>query len=277
MVKIISDTSALYTVEEGANMGVTVIPLSISIDGTSQRDMCMDIPAFIETIRAGHVPSSSQPPIGEVVEAYDAYPNEDIINLCMADGLSGTYQTACSAREQVSNNERIHVINTKTLCGPHRYLLEKAVKLRDEGLQVDEILAQIHESMAHMHSFLIPQDFSFLKRGGRLKGTAATLGGLLKLKPIMEQVDEGTRLDKFAISRTLAKAADIAGDYFSSQNVGAGYKIYVSHADALLGAEMILNKLKQRFNACKFELLELSPAFITQGGPECIAIQFIKM
>lgn len=277
MVKIISDTSSLYTPTQGKEMDVTIIPLSIFIDGNSQRDMCMDVATFIASIRAGHVPTSSQPPIGEVVEAYDAFAQDDIINLCMADGLSGTYQTACTAREQVAHKEQIHVLNTKTLCGPHRYLLEKAVRLRDEGFNVEDILTHLHDSMSHMHSFLIPQDFNFLKRGGRLKGTAATLGGLLKLKPIMEAVEEGTRLDKFGIARTLAKATDMVGDYFQSQNIGKGYKIFVSHADAKSGADMILDKLKKRFQECSFELLELSPAFITQGGPECIAIQFIKM
>lgn len=277
MVKIITDTSALYTIEEGKQMEVTVLPLSIMIDGQEQRDLCMDVSAFLEKIRTGHVPTSSQPPIGEVVEAYEAYQGEEIINLCMADGLSGTYQTACSAREQVDNKEQVHVLNTKTLCGPHRYLVEKAVKLRDEGYQVQDILSRLQESMNHMHSFLIPQDFNFLKRGGRLKGSAATIGGLLKLKPIMEAVDEGTRLDKFTIARTLSKAVDLVADHFEKQQIGEGYKIFVSHADAKAGADMILKRMKERFSKCSFELLELSPAFITQGGPECIAIQFIKM
>lgn len=276
MVKIVTDTSALFTIEEGAKMDVKVLPLSISINGKNLRDLCFDTKEFLIDVRAGHVPSSSQPPIGEVIDVYEEFPNEDIINICMADGLSGTYQTALSAKESVANKENVHVVNSMTLCGPHRYLVQKAVRLRDAGENVTGILNSLKESMEHMHSFLIPQDFDFLKRGGRLKGTAATLGGLLKLKPIMQAVDGGTRLDKFSIARTLGKATDMIAENFANSGVDSNFKIYVSHADALDNANMILQRLKDRFAQCEFELLELSPAFITQGGPSCIAIQYIK-
>lgn len=275
-MKIITDTSALYTIAQGKELGVDVIPLCININDTQLRDLECDTNAFIQEVREGHVPSSSQPPIGEVIELYEQCPDEEILHICMADGLSGTYQTALSAQDHVDHKEKIHVINSKTLCGPHRYLVEKAVKLRNQKLQLQEIMTQLQESMDDMHSFLIPQDFDFLKRGGRLKGAAATLGGLLKLKPIMEQVDEGTRLDKFTVSRTLSKAASVIKEYMEEHLKDQNYKIYISHADALEGAQMIMKKLKERFNECEFELLELSPAFITQGGPECIAVQYIR-
>lgn len=275
-MKIITDTSALYTIAQGKELGVGVIPLCININDTQLRDLECDTNAFIQEVRKGHVPSSSQPPIGEVIELYEQYPDEEILHICMANGLSGTYQTALSAQDHVDHKEKIHVINSKTLCGPHRYLVEKAVKLRNQKLQLQEIMQQLQESMDDMHSFLIPQDFDFLKRGGRLKGAAATLGGLLKLKPIMEQVDEGTRLDKFTVSRTLSKAASVIKEYMEEHLKDQNYKIYISHADALEGAQMIMKKLKERFNECEFELLELSPAFITQGGPECIAVQYIR-
>lgn len=276
MVKIITDTSALYTVAQGKEMDVTVIPLSVSINGKEQRDLCFDTKEFLADIKEGHVPSSSQPPIGEVVEAYETYADEEIINLCMADGLSGTYQTALSAAEQVANKESIHVINTTTLCGPHRYLVDKAVKLRDEGLNAKAILEHLKVSIENNHSFLIPQDFEFLKRGGRLKGTTATLGGLLKLKPIMEAVDNGSRLDKFSIARTMGKAVDTIANFFEEHHVDETYKIYISHADALDAAQQFVKRMKERFVACEIEVLELSQAFITQGGPACIAVQYIK-
>lgn len=275
-MKIITDTSALFTIAQGKEMGIDVIPLCVSIHDTQLRDLACDTTEFLQEVRAGHVPMSSQPPIGEVIEVYEQYPQEEILHLCMADGLSGTYQTACSARDHVENNERIFVLNTETLCGPHRYLVEKAIKLKECQLQMQDIIEQLHESMSDMHSFLIPQDFEFLKRGGRLKGASATLGGLLKLKPIMEQVDNGTRLDKYAIARTLGKACAQIKEFMEAHIKDGNYKIYVAHADALEGATMILNKLKERFQECEFELLELSPAFITQGGPECIAVQYIR-
>lgn len=275
-MKIITDTSALFTIAQGKELGIDVVPLCINIDDTQLRDMECDTEAFLAEVRKGHLPTSSQPPIGEVIELYERYPEEEILHICMADGLSGTYQTALSARDHVEHKEQIHVLNSETLCGPHRYLVEKAIALNKHHLHSHEILARLKDSMSDMHSFLIPQDFDFLKRGGRLKGASATLGGLLKLKPIMEAVDQGTRLDKYTVSRTLTKAASQICDYMQEHLHGHAYKIYVSHADALDGAKMMMNKLQEQFHGCDFELLELSPAFITQGGPECIAVQYIK-
>ncbi|MEG2507539.1 MAG: DegV family protein [Longicatena sp.] len=275
MVKIITDTSALFTIEEGKKMGVCVLPLNVTINNKQYKDLCSDTAEFIEEIHKGGIPSSSQPPIGDVAAAYEAVKGEEILNICMADGLSGTYQTACMAKEQADNKADIYVLNSRTLCGPHRYLVEKAVKLRDEGKRLQEIVDSLLQSMAHEHSFLIPQDFSFLKRGGRLKPAAASIGGLLKLKPIMEAVQEGSRLDKQSIVRTLSKAAQNIGEYFEQHGVNENYKVYISHADALEDALHMKERIEQYCHGASIEILKLSHAFITQGGPHCIAIQYI--
>lgn len=275
MIKIMTDTSALFTVEEGKTLGVTVLPLCVSIDDLHLRDLCFDTRDFLERVKKGSVPSSSQPPIGDVIEAFEAYEEDEILSICMADGLSGTYETALMAQDQMKHKERIHILNSKTLCGPHRYLVEKAIRLRDEKLSMKEIVERLEESIAKMQSFLIPQDFSFLKRGGRLKPAAASIGGLLKLKPVMQQVDEGKRLDTYTIKRTMSKAVSEVIASFQNLGVDDNYKIYVSHADALEDAKKIITQIKAAFESVEVELLELSPAFITQGGPGCVAIQTI--
>ena len=275
MIKIMTDTSALFTVEEGNKMDVTVLPLCVSIDDLHLRDLCFDTNDFLERVKKGSVPSSSQPPIGDVIEAFEACAGDEILSICMADGLSGTYETAMMAKDQMKHKERIHIMNSKTLCGPHRFLVEKAVRLRDEMRSMKEIIAGLEVSMGSMQSFLIPQDFSFLKRGGRLKPAAASIGGLLKLKPVMQQVDEGRRLDTYTIKRTMSKAVSEVIASFQKLGVNENFKIYVSHAGALTDAEKIIAQIKAVFTATDIEMLELSPAFITQGGPGCIAIQTI--
>lgn len=276
MIKIITDTSALFTIEEGKRMNIDVLPLCVSVDDHHLRDLCFDTNEFLESVKNGHVPSSSQPPIGDVIEAFERAQGNDVLSICMADGLSGTYETATMAREQMPEKERIHVLNSKTLCGPHRYLVEKTVHLRDAQEPIQVIIEKLEESIAHMQSFLIPQDFSFLKRGGRLKPAAASIGGLLKLKPVMQQVDDGKRLDKYTIKWTLSKAVSEIMEKFKEMGVNHDYMIYVSHADALADAKKIMEQIKAVFHDTEIQLLELSPAFITQGGPGCIAIQTIK-
>ena len=133
MVRIITDSSTLITAEEAEKMGIDMIPLCVTIGDMEGRDLAVDMDDFYGRIAKGEIPRSSQPPIGDVVDVYEKYPDDEIINISMADGLSGTYQTACGAKEIVDNGENITVINTQTLCGPHRYMVQKAQEMKLDG------------------------------------------------------------------------------------------------------------------------------------------------
>lgn len=276
MVKIITDSSSLYTVKEAKGAGIESIPLCVSIGEWHGRDLQMDMKEFYERIDSGLVPTSSQPPIGEVIDIYEMYPGQPIINIAMADGLSGTYQSACSAKNMAMNKDRIAVFNSKTLCGPHRYMVEQAGKLAEEGKSQQEILTWLEEAAKNTESFLIPQDYSFLRRGGRLTPIAAAIGSLLNLKPILRLTEDGKRLDKFGIKRTMPSAVKSVVRYLSEKKLGVDHILYISHANALEDAERIKESLREKFEELEIRILELSPAFVTQGGPRCIAIQYIK-
>lgn len=275
MVQIITDSSSTHTVEEAKAMGVESLPLCVSIGDMDGRDLQIDMKDFYKRISEGQIPKSSQPPIGEVIEMYEKYKDCEIINIAMADGLSGTYQSACGAKEMVEDNENIHVFNTRTLCGPHRYMVEKAQKMKEAGKTAAEILEWLRHAADNCESFLIPQDFGFLKRGGRLTPVAATFASVLKLKPVMTQVEEGRRLDKFCMARTMNAAAKSLIAHFKEKGVDEKYVIYVSHADALDDAKFMIGKLKEAFENVEIKMLDLGAAFVTQGGPQCVAIQYI--
>ena len=276
MVRIITDSSTLYTMEEGKQMNVDILPLCVTVGDMEGRDCHMDMDAFYNEIAKGHNPISSQPPVGEVMEVYEKYPEDDIINIAMADGLSGTYQSACGAKASVDNSDNITVFNTKTLCGPHRYMLEKAVEMRDAGKTKQEILDWLDYAKDHQESFLIPQDFDFLRRGGRLTPMAATFASVLNLRAIMTQTPDGCRLDKFGMKRSMKLAFKAVVDHLEEVGVNENHIVYVSHARAEEDAKKAMDLLKERFPNTEIRLLKLGAAFVTQGGPQCVAIQYIE-
>ena len=276
MVRIITDSSTLFTEAEAKEMGIDVLPLCVTIGDLEGRDLQIDMQDFYKRIAEGGIPMSSQPPIGEVMEAYENYPEDEIINIAMADGLSGTYQSACGARESVENKENITVVNTKTLCGPHRYMVKKALEMKKAGHSAKEIIAWLEEVREKQESFLIPQDFGFVRRGVRLTPMAATFASTLKLKPVMTQTADGCRLDKYAIKRNMKQAVDAVIERMKKKGVDTRYKIYVSHADTLEDAKKVMEQLKAHFVEVEMELLDLGAAFVTQGGPKCVAIQYIE-
>lgn len=276
MVRIVTDSSVLYTVEQAEAAGFEAVPLCVSIGDFHGRDLQVDMQDFYARIKSGQHPTSSQPPIGDVVEVYEKYPEDEIINISMADGLSGTYQSAYMAKGMVENNDRITVINSKTLCGPHRYMVEKAQQMKEAGRTAKEIIDWVMAATEKHESFLIPQDFNFLKRGGRLTPVAAALGSVLKLKPVMTQTQDGKKLDKFAIKRTMNSAMKAVVNHMKEKGVGKNHMIYISHADAMNDALSAKKMIEEAIEGAVIKILELSPVFVTQGGPQCVAIQYIE-
>lgn len=275
MIRIITDTSTLYSPEEGKKLGIDVNALAVAAGGKNYIEFVDMFPAeFVEIVRAGNVPQSSQPPVGGVIENYEKYPEDDIINICMADGLSGTYQSALGAKEGLANADRIHVINSATLCGPHRYFVQETIKNVQAGLSLEEVLEKLDYQIKHTRSFLMPQDFDFLRRGGRLTPLAAKALGLLKVQPIMTQTDDGRRLESFGMGRTFMGAVKKLVSEFEKLEGHENYRVYISHADVLDQAEKVKEMFLKSMPNLHVEILDLSPAFITQGGPSCVAVQW---
>ena len=73
---------------------------------------------FYWRIAEGQVPRSSQPPIGDVAEAYERYPEAEILNIAIADGLSGTYQGACAARELMDHGRELPSLTAEPCAAP---------------------------------------------------------------------------------------------------------------------------------------------------------------
>lgn len=278
MIRLISDSSTLYSIEEGKALPCDITPLCVTINGKTYREFEeIDAETFLGLIKAGYIPSSSQPSMGELIELFEKYPDDEILVISMADGLSGTYQTAEAARQHTEHPERIHVVNSQTLCGPHRYLVDLAARLIRDGRQIKDILETLQNKIATSLSFLLPQDFSYLKRGGRCTPMAAAMGGLLKLQPIMIQAEEGRRLEKFGVGRSFDVAVKSVLGKLEEHVRNARVQISVSHAFSKEQAEKVLARVKERFPEAECVLYDLSCAFITQGGPRCIAIQSIEL
>ena len=276
MVRIISDTSTLYSSAQAREAGFAVSPLSVTIAGKSYREFDeISSEQFVDIINQGHMPTSSQPAIGEVSALYEEFAGEQILNIAMAHGLSGTWQSAAAAAQLCDHADNITVLNTRTLCGPHRYMVEQAVKLAQAGETLENLLAWLNERMDSAKSYLIPADFDYLRRGGRLSPLVSHVGKLAGLAPVMTQTEDGTRLTVDGIRRGYKHAVKYVVDALSKHRIGAGWKVYISHAAAPDKADLALQMLTAAMPGAEYEIVPLSPAFITQGGPGCVAVQYI--
>ena len=229
MVHIVSDTSTLYSTTQAEAAGFTVAPLSVTIAGKNYREFDeISSEEFVDIIRQGHMPTSSQPAIGEVEDMYNKFPGEEIINVTMALGLSGTYTSAVAAAQMCDHADKISVINTRTLCGPHRYRVEQAVAWAKEGMSREAILKKLNAIMDTAKSFLVPADFDYLRRGGRLTPLVSYVGKAANLTPIMTLTENGERLTVAGIRRGFPHAVKYIVEQLQKAGVGAGWQVQIS-------------------------------------------------
>lgn len=275
-MKIIADTATLLSPAEGEAQGMTIIPVCVNINNKTYQDYVeISSEEFLKLLAEGGTPSSSQPAIGDILNVFESG-EEEMLVLTVGDGLSGGYQTTLSARNCVHDRERIHVLNSKTLAGPLRYLAKKAVSLKARGANMEKLKEELTASIETSVSFVIPEDFEFLKRSGRLTSITAKVGGVLKLLPVLTQTEDKTRIKPLAIKRTWKTAVDIIIQRLKAIGVNHEYLISVCHAGTYQKAVSVMEQIKASFAFSEIEILHLSPALITHGGPGCIVVQAIK-
>lgn len=270
-MRIITDSGSLMSQEEAKALDVTLIPLQVEVAGKNYRDYFeISSDDFIELV-ARNVPASSQPAIGEVMAEYEK--PEEALHITMTKGLSSTYNSALGIWQSM-NASHITLFNSKTLAGTQKYLVELAARL-SKTHPIKEITQRMEVCLSSCQSFLVPVDFAFLNRGGRLSSGAARLSGFLHLKPIVTQTEGSEKLEKFGVARTWRAAADDIIAHMVKQGVGLTHKIYVCHAQNAEIASMIAIRIQVAFESIELEILNLTPVMITQGGPGCVAVQYI--
>ena len=278
MVRIVSDTSTMYSTAQAEAAGFYVSPLSVTIAGKNYREFDeISADEFVDIIRQGHMPTSSQPAIGEVEALYNRFAGEEIVNIAMASGLSGTYTSAVAAAQMCDHADKITVVNTRTLCGPHRYMVERAVAWAEAGESREEIVSKLNRMMDSAKSYLVPADFDYLRRGGRLSPLVSHVGKAAGLSPVMTQTESGERLTVAAIRRGYNHAVKFIVKELEKAGIGAGWQVQISHAGCYDKAVTVRDALRSAMPEAEFCIYPLSPAFITQGGPGCFAVQYVKM
>lgn len=267
-MKIITDTGSLMSQKQAHDLDIELLPLQVAIAGKNYRDYFeLKSADFVQMVKNA-IPNSSQPAIGDVMEIYERTKNA--LHITMTKGLSATYDSALGILNSMQT-EGITLFNSKTLAGTQKYLVELASSLSKDKT-VEEIVDRMNKCLTSCQSFLMPTDFDYLKRGGRITTLAATLGGFLKLKPIVMHVEGSERLEKFGSGRTWTNAIDQIIDRMIQNGVSMTHKIYISHAFNLEVADLAFKRIKERIQGIEIDILELSPVMITQGGPGCVAI-----
>lgn len=190
-IKIVTDSSAQLTPEEIADNNITVVPLSIELDGTTHVDgETITRQELITALKAGKFPKTSQPPVGKFVEIYDELGKDgsEVVAVMMTDVLSGTYSTACSAAEMTDT--KVTVINSHSTDRGLGWQALAAAKDAAAGKSVADIKQHCADLAARTEIYVLVDTLDNLVKGGRVSRLAGAITKLINLKIIVKLTNE---------------------------------------------------------------------------------------
>ncbi|MDU1075506.1 MAG: DegV family protein [Clostridium sp.] len=191
-IKIITDSSADLPKEVFQKLNIDVLPLLINFGEESHLDgVDINIEELFEKIETSDVfPNTAQVTPPRFVEAYEKYLKEGykIISIHLSSCMSGTYQSACLAKQMLESDD-IYVVDSQNVTSGLGLLAYRAAILRDRGLSAEEIVADLEESKEFISSSLCFESLDNLVRGGRITKTVSVVTGVLGIKLILEVKD----------------------------------------------------------------------------------------
>ncbi len=189
MIRILTDSASDILPAEAEQLGVTVIPLNVTLeDGTVLRDGVDMTPSAYYEILAGcrKLPTTSQPS-PELFENFfleAAAAEDEVIGIFLSHALSGTYQCAKLAAD-MANVDNVLFVDSGHVCLSEALLVRLAVQLRDSGKAAGQIAAILEHAKEHLHLVAAIDDLKYLRKGGRLPAAVAVAGGMLGIKPLI--------------------------------------------------------------------------------------------
>lgn len=281
--KIITNTTAdlPQSYLEENDLGVMVFNYTIKGE-TYSRGHELDWKEFYAMMRDGNMPTTSQVNPEECREYFEEYLEEakELLFLCFSSGLSGTYGSACLAAKMLMEERpdcRITVIDTKCASLGEGLLVHKALQQKRAGKTMEETAAWVEQNIPHLVHIFTVDDLNHLYRGGRVSRTAAAVGTMINIKPILHVDDEG-RLVPLAKVRGRKKSLNSLVDYMEKKAGSYLRKndiIFISHGDAEVDARYVRDEVKRRFGIDSFLVSPIGPTIGAHSGPGTIALFFM--
>ena len=187
-VRIVTDSTA--DMIAASRQRVTAVPLTIYfgqeeyIDGVTitQQEF------YAKLVTSDELPTTSQPnpTLFEEVYAQAATAGDSVVVITISAEISGTYQSACIAAEDYDN---VFVVDSRSAAIGAGCLAELALQLADQGLEAREIAERLARERDNLRLLAVLDTLEYLKKGGRISGAVAFVGGMLSIKPMITLED----------------------------------------------------------------------------------------
>lgn len=270
-IRIITDSTSYLPPEKIEEFGIQVVPLEITFRGTTFREGQVSNQEYYARLRSENdFPTTSQPPVGDFVEAFKKYgPGETYICLVISELLSGTFQSAETAASLLPDYD-ITVLDSRSTAMGLGFQVLKAAELARQGYNRDDIIPELVKVRTAVKILFIVDNLEYLVRGGRLGKASGLLGNLLQVKPILGVVDG--RIELMEKVRSKGRAVKHIIEILKKQaESGLVSAVSVIHADN--DAEALeLKKQVEEFFTGPILLSEVGPTIGSHVGPGALGL-----
>ena len=274
-VKIVTDSTIDLPPQIIEENNLTVVPLSITIDGQTYIDGIDISPKeFITKMQQSeNLPKSSQPPAGEFLEIYNKLTEDgsEVLSIHMTAQMSGTVQSAQTAARMAEG--KVTVVNSKYISNALAFQVLEAAKLAKEGKGIDEIVERIDRVRENTRLFVVVDTLDNLVKGGRIGKGKAMLSSLLNIKPIASlDTGEYTPVAKVRSQGQIVKylvkqlIQDIKGKTLKG--------ISITHADALELATKLKEAIINEVGQVEVPVYDTTPIISTHTGIGAIGFMY---
>ncbi len=260
-----------------------VLGMNVIFKGSEFQDdlgKTLDYRDFYAGVREGEMPSTSQINVQTYSEVFKKYimQNYSIIYLCFSSALSGCINSARLAKELLMEelpSADISIIDTKSASMGEGLIVYYANEMLKKGCSKEETVSWVEENKLKVNHWFTVFDLNHLKRGGRVSPTAAAIGTLLSIKPILNVDNEG-RLIPVTKAKGRKKSLRALVDMFNERVVNPEEQvIFISHGDSLEDAEQVKEMIQAESNVKSFIINPIGPVVGAHSGPGTVALFFI--
>lgn len=273
-IKIITDSTADLPKEIFNKYDVEVLPLLINFGEESYLDgVDINLQQLIKRINEENVlPTTAQVTPNRFAECYKKYLDEGykIVSIHLSSNMSGTYQSACIAKDMLETDD-IVVVDSQTVTSGLGILVIQAAELSRQGLTINEIKDKLDEIKGHIQSSLAFESLENLVRGGRISKTVGVIGSVLNIKLILE-VRDGMMAVKDKVRGTKKAVKRIIED-FEKYGHKEGTPIVLLHVENKDIREGLMKYLDE--NKIEYIDTEVGCTVGIHSGPKAAGLFFI--
>ncbi len=261
-------------------MDCRIIPLTFEIDGKSYTTEEISMQEFYRRMREDADTKTSQISVGVFRDAFEEELKQgrDILYLAFSSGLSGTYNSALIAKDDLTEKypeAKIIVIDSLSASAGEGLLLIYAEMKKREGMDIESLAGWLEVNRFNICHVFTVDDLKYLFRGGRVSRASAIAGTVLGIKPLLNVDNDGhlipqdkVRGRKQSINKLGQMIRDRKGEHLNDI-------VAISHGDCIEDAKYAENMMKEIFGEnIEVVMSYIGPVIGAHSGPGTLALFF---